>query len=154
MIQKLNHQELEVARDIYHVFQASYAVEAELLGAKDNFPPLQRKVEDFLPSKTEFFGFLKDEITAAVVEIRIFPSSVHVQSLVVDPNFFRLGIGQKLIEFVFDTYTTDFFHVETGTDNGPARALYEKMGFTLIKEWKTEIGIRKVRFEKRAAHTR
>ncbi|MEL6810168.1 MAG: GNAT family N-acetyltransferase [Bacteroidota bacterium] len=150
MIRRLSHTQLEMAQEIYRVFQVSYAVEAELLGAVDNFPPLQRKPSDFLTSDTDFFGYFEDNVLAAVMEIRTHPSSTHIQSLVVDPAYFRRGIGKQLVTFVFDRYTTEMFHVETGTDNGPARALYVSMGFELIKEWKTKIGIRKVRFEKRA----
>ena len=41
--------------------------------------------------------------------------------------------------------------VETGFDNEPASLLYKSLGFKEVKQWDTEIGIRKIRFEKHAS---
>jgi ribosomal protein S18 acetylase RimI-like enzyme len=37
--------------------------------------------------------------------------------------------------------------VETGLDNKPAIALYESFGFKEVKQYDTDHGIRKIRFE-------
>jgi len=148
MIQKLNNQDIEIARKMKVVFHASYAIEAVLLQA-ENFPPLQREIPGYMGTETEFYGFWKDEELAAVVELHFEPSQIHIQSLVVDPNYFRQGIGRKLVQYVFDSFSSEMYMVETGSANGPAIALYESLGFQLVLEWDTEIGIRKVRFEKK-----
>lgn len=148
MIKRLSNKEPETANSIYSVFQVSYAVEAKLLRAT-NFPPLQRKPEGFINSDNDFFGYFQDQELAAVIEIDHKEDSTHIQSLVVDPKFFRQGIGRKLVEFVFDIYKTNLFTVETGAENGPATQLYRKYGFIEIKQYETDHGIRKVRFEKR-----
>lgn len=148
MIKKLDHKNNDVAREIREVFQVSYAVEAKLLKAKD-FPPLKRTLAGFLESNNEFFGcFLNNEL-AAVMEIDKKKDSVHIQSLVVKPNFFRKGIGRKLVNFAFSKYQKQLLTVETGLENGPATALYLKTGFSKVREYDTDHGIRKVRFEKR-----
>lgn len=147
MIQKLQHKETKVSEDIRLIFKASYAIEAKLLKAV-NFPPLKRPVEDFINSDNTFFGYFKNDELVAVVEIYEALGFTHIQSLVVHPTFFRQGIAGELIEFVFDTFTSKFFMVETGVDNGPACRLYEKFGFIEVKQWNTDHGIRKVRFEK------
>ncbi|EAR00355.1 GNAT family N-acetyltransferase [Maribacter sp. HTCC2170] len=152
MIEKLNNKDSGVASRIRDVFQISYAVEAKLLKAKE-FPPLKRTVAEFIDCDNGFYGFIADKFLAAVIEIKADCESTHIQSLVVDPNFFRQGIGQKLLDFTFNTFNTILFTVETGAENPPAIALYEKNGFALIDEWMTEIGIRKVRFEKRITTT-
>jgi ribosomal protein S18 acetylase RimI-like enzyme len=54
------------------------------------------------------------------------------------------------VQFVFDEFDAELFVVETGVDNGPAIELYEKLGFQEVGQWDTEIGIRKVKFEKPA----
>ncbi len=148
MIKKLPNKEIETARNIRSVFQVSYAVEAKLLKA-NNFPPLQRKIEGFINSENDFFGYFENEELAAVIEIDHNKDSTHIQSLVVAPKFFRQGIGRKLVEFVFNFYKSDLFTVETGVENGPATRLYRKYGFIEIKQYETEHDIRKVRFEKR-----
>lgn len=148
MIRKLNHTNPAVARNIRDVFQVSYAVEAKLLNAID-FPPLKRTLQEYLNTETQFYGFWKDDALAAVVEIRAYKNATHIQSLVVDPAYFRQGIGKQLVQFTFDTFDTKLFHVETGAANGPAIQLYEKLGFNIIKEYLTDHGITKVRLEKK-----
>ena len=148
MIRKLEHQTTRIAEKIREVFQASYAVEAALLGATD-FPPLKRPTADFLDSPNDFYGYLKDGLMAGVVEVVPGKDSTHIQSLVVHPKFFRQGIGSALTGFVLNTYDCPVFTVETGLDNGPATSLYSKFGFREIHQYDTDHGVRKVRFEKR-----
>jgi len=144
MILELENTESEVAKTIKEVFQLSYAVEAELLGAKD-FPPLKRSLEGYTNSTNQFFGFyIQDEI-AGITEIKKDPSQIHIQSLVVHPDFFRRGVGQGLMNFVLSHFESSRFMVETGVDNLPAIALYEKVGFREVKRWDTSYGIRKIR---------
>ncbi len=147
MIKKLQHTNLQTAKQIRVVFQASYAIEAKLLKAVD-FPPLKRTLENFVESRTAFYGYFKDQELTAVVEINHTSQFTHIQSLVVHPEFFRQGIASKLIDFVFEQYDSNLFVVETGVDNGPATQLYLNAGFIEVKQWNTEFGIRKVKFEK------
>ncbi len=58
MISKLNQTKVETAERIRAVFQISYAVEAKLLQAND-FPPLRRKLNEFVESETIFYGVFK-----------------------------------------------------------------------------------------------
>ncbi len=150
MIRRLDHSHLETAEAIRTVFQKSYAVEAELLGAI-NFPPLQRKRSGFLESDTTFYGFYMDGLLAAVIEILPLKTVVHIQSLVVMPSYFRMGIASSLLSFVLVTYPAEMFTVETGVKNIPAITLYKNFDFIEIEEWDTDHGVRKVRFEKRAS---
>jgi ribosomal protein S18 acetylase RimI-like enzyme len=147
MISQLGHIKEHISKSIRAVFQASYAVEAELLKAVD-FPPLKRPLDDFINCQNVFYGYWVGNELAAVVEIKAEVDAIHIQSLVVHPKFFRQGIAGQLIEFVFKTYDSPMYTVETGLDNIPAKALYEKFGFTLVKEWDTDHGVRKVRFER------
>lgn len=148
MIKKIDHKDLDTAREIRAVFQASYAVEARLLKASD-FPPLKRPLEGFTESSTEFFGYYSTGKLSGVVEVDQKTDKVHIQSLVVQPEFFRQGIGRALVNFVFENYSTPLFTVETGAENGPATRLYLQTGFMKLEEYETGHGIRKARFEKR-----
>jgi ribosomal protein S18 acetylase RimI-like enzyme len=147
MIEKLQNSKLEIAEKIRAVFQVSYKVEAKLLAAV-NFPPLQRPLENYRESSTEFYGYSKDGELAGVVEIDANNNYILIRSLVIHPFFFRQGIAGKLIKFVFNTFDANLFVVETGLANGPATALYKKFGFIEVHQWNTDHGIRKVKFEK------
>ncbi len=148
MIQKLNHSNRTIAQKIRDVWQVSYPVEAKMLGAKV-FPPLERTLEEFTSSENTFWGYIKGEELAGIVEIIYNSEYIHIRSLVVDPKYFRQGIASRIMEFVLEQYNSDLFIVETGAANDPASQLYLKFGFDLIEEFDTSIGIRKVKFEKR-----
>jgi len=147
MIKKILHTQKDQAEEIRAVFQISYKVEAELLGAT-SFPPLSRPLEEFSTCPNDFVGYYEDHKLVAVVEMKNEASSMHIQSLVVDPAYFRRGIARKLIEFVLQHYPIKQFTVETGKENGPARKLYESFGFELLKTYTAEEGILKVRYQK------
>ena len=148
MIEKLQNNEIEISKRIRSVFQASYKVEAKLLNATD-FPPLKRPLENYVKSNTVFFGYLKNEDIAGVIEIDHNNDSTLIRSLVVDPTFFRQGIAKKLMKFVLNTFDSKLFVVETGLENGPATKLYETFGFVEVKQWDTNHGVRKIKFERR-----
>jgi ribosomal protein S18 acetylase RimI-like enzyme len=146
MIERLQNNDIEISKKIRSVFQASYKVEAKLLNAID-FPPLKRSLENYVNTNTEFFGYLKDKELAGVIEIDHNNNFTHINSLVVDPIFFRQGIARKLMEFVFNTFDSNLFVVETGLENGPATELYKKFDFKEVKQWNTDHGVRKIKFE-------
>jgi ribosomal protein S18 acetylase RimI-like enzyme len=146
MIERLQNKDIDISNKIRSVFQLSYAVEAKLLNATD-FPPLKRSLDSYLKSDNDFFGYLKNQEIAGIVEINHNDSFTHIQSLVVNPKFFRQGIGLKLMEFVINSFDSNLFIVETGVENGPATLLYKKIGFKEVKQWDTEYGIRKIKFE-------
>ncbi len=147
MIKRLKNNDLEIAKKISSVFQLSYKVEANILNATD-FPPLKRPLENYVNSNTAFFGYLKNQKLAGVIEIEHNNNFTHINSLVVDPVFFRQGIARKLMEYVFNTFDSKLFVVETGLENGPATKLYKKFDFKEVKQWNTDHGVRKIQFER------
>lgn len=148
MITELNHKNESIAIKIHEVFQSSYAVEAKLLDAEENFPPLKRPLSAYINTDNSFYGYHEGVALAAVIEIKESNETTHIQSLVVDPVFFRRGIASKLLRFLFENFDSEIFTVETGAANGPAIALYERHGFKKTKQWMTGVGIEKVAFEK------
>lgn len=147
MIQKLDNKDRVISQKIRAVFQKSYAVEAKLLNAK-NFPPLQRILGNFLQSNTTFFGFLKNEKFAGIIEISEYHSHTHINSLVVEPQFFRQGIASKLMQYVIHKFDSKRITVETGVLNTPACQLYKNFNFKEVMQWDTDHGVRKIRFER------
>jgi len=148
MIERLKNNDLEISKKIRSVFQLSYKVEAKILNATD-FPPLKRSLENYVNSNTAFFGYLKNRELVGVIEIEHNNNFTHINSLVVNPGFFRQGIARKLMEYVINTFDSKLFVVETGLENRPATKLYKKFDFKEVKQWNTDHGIRKIKFERR-----
>jgi ribosomal protein S18 acetylase RimI-like enzyme len=144
MVERLKNNDIETAINIREVFQLSYAIEAKILNAI-NFPPLQRPLEDYINSTNVFFGFFKNQELAGAIEIHHNDIATYIDSLVVNPKYFKQGIASKLLEFVFNTSDSEQFFVETGLKNKPAIQLYLKFGFKEIKQWDTDHGVRKMK---------
>jgi ribosomal protein S18 acetylase RimI-like enzyme len=143
VITKLENSNEAIAKQIYTVFQHSYKVEAQLIGV-DDFPPLLRSVNDIVNAQTEFYGFSDDNCLAAVIEIVIEEKNLDINSLTVDPRYFRQGIADKLIDYVLNTFETTQAIVETAVVNKPAINLYKKHGFVEFKRWTPSHGIKKL----------
>lgn len=148
MIEKLQNSKAEVSNKIHALYQAAYAIEAKLLNVKE-FPPLKRPFESYQTSKNIFFGYFKNEELAGIIEIENCNNRTSINSLVVNPLYFRSGIGKKLTKFIFHKFNSELFIVETGAENIPATELYKNLGFKEVREWNTNFGIRKVLFERR-----
>lgn len=143
MITKLDNLDGHVARQIFTVFQRAYQIEAQLIGTL-NFPPLSRTVDHIKASTTQFYGFSEGKCLAAVIEIAIDNEHLAIDSLTVDPDYFRKGIANKLIHHVLDNIDFSVATVETAVVNTPAIALYKKHGFVGFKRWTPAHGIEKI----------
>lgn len=144
IIEKIDHRKKKTAQQIYSVFQRSYSIEADLLGVT-SFPPLLNTVQDISNRKTDFYGYWHDHELAAVAELDVSAELADICSFVVDPAFFRQGVGSRLLDAVLGHFPDRDKVVETGVDNHPAIALYKKKGFREESRWLTEIGIAKIR---------
>ena len=144
MIKRIYNFNLDNANKIWHIFQKSYAVEANILNA-DDFPPLKRSVAQIIQSKHNFFAFYDYSDLVALIEIDI-KAKIHIQSLVVYPNHFRKGYAKKLIKYVLSMFDSHVFTVETGFDNLPAKNLYSSLGFTATQQYEAAYGIKKIKY--------
>jgi ribosomal protein S18 acetylase RimI-like enzyme len=143
MIIKLENSNEDIANLIYTVFQNSYKVEAQLIGVLD-FPPLLRSIKDIVNSKTDFYGVRDNNCLAAVIEIVITDKKLEINSLTVDPTYFRKGLADTLMSYILDTFEFNQAIVETAVVNKPAINLYKKHGFVEFKRWTPSHGIEKL----------
>ncbi|WP_339771220.1 N-acetyltransferase [uncultured Paraglaciecola sp.] len=143
MIKKLDNSNEEVANKIFATFQKSYKIEAQIIGAV-NFPPLLRSVKDIRHSNALFYGFIESESLAAVIEVVIDKQILHIDSLTVDPDYFRKGIAKKLLNYALNEFNFSEAIVETAVLNSPAISLYKKYGFIEFKRWTPSHGIEKL----------
>lgn len=148
MIKRLDHRKEAISRKIRVLFQASYRIEAEILKIKpEDFPPLNRTLIEFITSNSDFYGIVRENRIAALIQISIYENTIDVDSLIVHPDYFRQGLGKQLMEFVINTFDSKILTVETGLENKPATSLYEKLGFQEESQWDTEFGVRKIKYQ-------
>jgi GNAT superfamily N-acetyltransferase len=139
----LDHRSHEIANRIHDLFQCSYQVEAELIGAS-GFPPLERSAWDVRTATSCFLGQWIGAELAAVVEYSGDETHLSIDSLVVHPQFFRRGIASRILQALLEQVRWQTADVETAAGNAPAIALYEKCGFYPSRRWTSEDGIEKV----------
>lgn len=151
MINQLDNSNEEVGNQIFTVFQKSYKVEAQLINAC-NFPPLSRSVKDIKNSETLFYGFTESGCLAGIIEVARKGNNLEIDSLAIDPKYFKKGIAGKLIKYIFNLFEFTEAFVETAVANEPAINLYKKHGFVEFKRWTPSHGIRKIAMSLENAH--
>ena len=119
MIKKLEHYNEITAQQIFTVFQNSYKIEAQLIGTLD-FPPLRRSIDDIKNSTTQFYSFIEKGCNAAIIEIEVEGNHLDINSLTVDPKYFRKGIASKLLSYILTIIDFSEARVETAVVNLPA----------------------------------
>ena len=102
-------------------------------------------------SNTLFYGFSENECLAAIIEVVIEVKHLELNSLTVDPKYFRKGIADKLISYILDTFDFKEALVETAVVNMPAINLYKKYGFVEFKRWTPSHGIKKIAMSLKSA---
>jgi len=118
---------------LLEVQRRAYQVEARLLGTTD-FPPLRETIDDINTEVPTGFVYIIDDDIVGAVTI----ADGTITRLIVDPAYFRQGIAQSLLRYVFEHSLAK--HVMTGARNLPALTLYGRFGFTEVRrEWHEEI---------------
>lgn len=120
-------------QQLFSLQKKAYAVEASLIGF-DDIPPLIETFDQFIRCKETFIGFFIDDTIAGAISYEIENGQMEICRMVVHPDHFRKGIAQALLTQLQHTVPWEKLSVSTGTLNMPARKLYEKNGFTHMKD--------------------
>ena len=156
MATMITHRRVDVERDADALFElcshANYAVSSPWVRSRVSFEQFR---DHWLttPQPREFLGSLtkslRDSRTVAEVwEVDGEPAGfvwvrftdipeydftrAEVDDLAVAPAFRRMGIGSRMMGFAEEqsrSHGANALYVDTGWENTPARALYEKQGF-------------------------
>jgi ribosomal protein S18 acetylase RimI-like enzyme len=128
--------------EILSLQEASYAVEAELIGSFD-IPPLKDTADTLRRCGETFCGFFAEGRLVGAISYRREGGVLDIHRLVVNTDHFRKGIARALVEHVEkNAATVDRIAVSTGTKNGPARHLYRSLGFEETREAEVAAGLR------------
>lgn len=168
-MRRLNLAEDSEARQLLDLQQLSYQVEASLIGYAD-LPPLKDTLETLRSSNEQFYGYFDRETLVGAISYESEGISVkcrecdkggrHSQGLtparflderarkgldicrlVVHPEFFRRGIGGKLLRKIEGLEDPELMTVWTGSKNTPALELYKRFGFVALEEREVAPGV-------------
>ena len=148
MIRPLDLGDDATAAALVDLQRASYAVEAELIGAP-SLPPMRDTPETLRASGETFLGAVRDEELVGLISFKRDGDTVDIHRLAVHPGAFRRGVARELLE-ALEAREADAAHwtVGTGAGNVPARTLYERRGFAVTEERIVPGGIRWVRMDR------
>ncbi|WP_158290513.1 GNAT family N-acetyltransferase [Halobacillus salinus] len=142
-IEILSHQEPGTAEQILSIQEASYAVEAELIGFSD-IPPLRDSVQSIMENDETFVGYVQNGEILGVLTYKEEQEEIDIYRLMVNPQHFRKKIGSSLLEYLVTTIHGKPLIVQTGKGNEPALSLYKKYGFEQTDEVEVEPDVRLV----------
>ena len=148
MIKIIDIHNRKNAEDVLNIQIPSYQVEAEIIGSYE-IPPLKDTVHTLLHCGETFFGYYENETLCGAISIKINDDELDIHRLIVDPNQFRKGIAQLLLNFIETKFKVQTIKVSTGSKNNPAVRFYKKNGFQHIKEVIVNEQLSLTLFEKR-----
>ena len=123
-----------IARSVLALQREAYAVEAELIAA-DGIPQLTETLGELRAAGLDWLGtFDETGLTGAISWKVLDDGTIDIHRLVVAPRAFRRGTATALLDALDARFPGRHALVSTGRDNGPARELYRKRGFTVVRE--------------------
>ena len=135
MIELIDIQDDVLAEQVLTVQRPSYQQESDLI-EYPNLPPLFETVADLQNSDETFVGYWLDGQLAGVLSYEQTDEGLHIDRLVVHPNYFRRGIGRALLAWVETAVSTPSpspITVSTAAKNQPAIKLYQSQGYTIVQ---------------------
>lgn len=75
---------------------------------------------------------MRERIIGVLVANYLF-DTVDVLTVAVLPEYTRMSVATRLFQHLFDLYPDATFFLEVAENNGPALALYQKLGFRELR---------------------
>ena len=126
--------------------RAAYAVEAQLIGS-DALPALHETLGDLRRASDQWIGIRTDVELVGALAFLATHEVLDISKLVVAPQAFRQGLGERLVREILDLVPRPKTIVSTGSANAPAVALYRKLGFDAVGEEEVVPGLTVTHFE-------
>ncbi|MGH3947888.1 MAG: GNAT family N-acetyltransferase [Pseudonocardiaceae bacterium] len=123
----------ELARALLRIQRAAYAVEAAVI-QDDRIPPLHENLDDLQHARLRWLIAVFDGQVCGAVAWTEDADEVDLDRLIVAPGAHRRGVGLALVGTVLRRAAARRTTVSTARANGPARALYERLGFSAVHD--------------------
>lgn len=139
----------ETAEEIWSLQHPAYRAEAALIGVSD-LPPLQDTVQSLQSCGEKFFGYraADGELAGAISFEQEEDLQYTLCRLMVHPNYFRQGIGKRLVErLLSELPAAATCNVTAEIRNIPAISLYERAGFVRKDTFQPVFDITMVRMQ-------
>jgi ribosomal protein S18 acetylase RimI-like enzyme len=148
MIRKLDLEDECTIKRILELQTDSYKIEAALIGFYE-IPPLKDTIVSLKECGETFYGYFAEEVLAGIISYKNIDKVLDIHRVAIHPCFFRMGIAEKLIDFVEGIESgISKVIVGTGKKNMPAVSLYLKKGYKRVKDVEVSNGIHITEFEK------
>jgi GNAT superfamily N-acetyltransferase len=118
----LDHHDRHVALALVALQEASYRVEAELIG-DDAMPPLHESAVAVAALDLTFLAIERDGRPVAAIGYRVDHGVLDIDRLAVHPRHFREGLGSRLVSAVLERVPHQIAVVSTGRENHRARKI-------------------------------
>jgi ribosomal protein S18 acetylase RimI-like enzyme len=133
-VRSLDLSDDATAQAVVALQREAYAVEAALIGS-DGIPALTESIDAVRAAGEDWLGTADREGLAGAVSWReLDDGTVDIHRLVVAPRAFRRGVATALLDALDDRFPDRRMVVSTGRDNAPARELYARRGFDMVRE--------------------
>ena len=139
-----------LVRDLLLLQRAAYACEAALIG-DERIPPLREGLEDLVRAPLLWVGAFAGGHLVGALGYQDAVDHLDIDRLVVAPSAHRRGTGSALVREALHRAGPRRVVVATGRDNHPARALYERLGFSRAGDEEVLPGLWIARYEHVAA---
>mgnify|MGYP000848840869 CR=1 FL=1 len=148
MMRRLDLQDKETAEKVLELQAASYKIEAQIIDFYD-IPPLKDTIDSLRKSGEIFYGYFEDEALAGIISYKVIGNTLDIHRVAVHPSFFRMGIAQKMVNFIEGAEAgINKVVVCTGKENKPAVNLYLKNGYKKTEDIEIGRNIYLTAFEK------
>lgn len=144
VLRSIDLHDVAVAVRVVEIQRAAYRVEADMIGF-DRIPPLLEIIDDVRSVPLSWLGSFEEHTLAGIVGWTVANGVCDIDRLAVHPAFGRRRHGRQLVSHLLqhDTIT-----VSTGTQNVPARHLYEVLGFIPTGEHEIADGVTVTTYER------
>lgn len=148
MIKRLNLKDENISKSVLEVQLASYKVEADIIGFQE-LPPLKDTIISLKECEENFYGYYLNEVLAGIISYKVTDNVLDIHRVAVHPSFFRMGIADKLINYVEKLESNiNKIIVCTSMLNQPAINLYLKNGYRKTKNIEIRENLFLTEFEK------